>query len=740
MRSALLVIVLGSMTIGLGCAGGSKTVSNTPILKSIQVSAPSGNIVVGQSQQITATGVYSDNTTKDITTAVNWSSSSPSVITIAASGLLTAKASGAVSITATMNSVSGSVSITVLPALVSISVSPGSPSIAPGTTVQLTATAIYSDNSTQNVTASVAWASSNQTIATVSNTSPTKGLAKASASGNTTITASLGSISGTASLTITTATATSIVVTPSNASLPLFTTQQYIAMATFSDGTSQDITGVATWSSSAPAIASITVSGLAIAKGVTNTSIFITAAFGQITGSAGLTVNAANLSSISIQPATGSIAQGTKLQFTATGTFTDGGTRNITSQVNWTSTDNTIASIGTSSGFLSGIAPGIVTITAALGSVTASVPLNVTGAKIVSISVSSTSGTIPIGGHASFTATGLFDDSSSQDITTSAAWTSNNNAVATVGATSGNYGTVTGIGTGTTNINAAFTYGTASAAGSATVSVSSVHLTGIAVTPTSGLIAPASIMQYRVVGLFSDNTTQSLFSGVTWSSSNTSVATVSATGAATGQAVGNVTITAQVASYSATVNLVVEPGPPTSIKVNSQNPTVPAGINLQFTAIGRFVNGDTQDLTSSVTWTSSSSSVATVSNASGSIGLATGVNQGTTTITAAFSGQAGGAPILGTAPLTVTNAKLTAVSVSPATAFISAGSSQQFSATGTFDDGSVQTITGQTAWSSSNVSVASITSHGLASSAAAGSTTITASLDGVTGTAILNVH
>src|SRR5207245_1238918 len=101
--------------------------------------------------------------------------------------------------------------------------------------------------------------------------------------------------------------ATSITVTPANASLPLGLTQQFTATAAFSDGTSQDVTGVATWKSSSTAIASITTSGLGTGKNVGSTTI--SAAFGSASGSTSLTVNAANLNSISIQPANASIAQ-----------------------------------------------------------------------------------------------------------------------------------------------------------------------------------------------------------------------------------------------------------------------------------------------------------------------------------------------------------------------------------------------------------------------------------------------
>src|SRR6266478_2744557 len=85
------------------------------------------------------------------------------------------------------------------PTLSSIAVTPGNPSIPKGTTQQFTATGTYSDGSTQNLTSTVAWSSSNTTVATINST----GLATAVGAGSTTIQASSGSISGSTTLTVT---------------------------------------------------------------------------------------------------------------------------------------------------------------------------------------------------------------------------------------------------------------------------------------------------------------------------------------------------------------------------------------------------------------------------------------------------------------------------------------------------------------------------------------------------------
>jgi hypothetical protein len=420
--------------------------------------------------------------------------------------------------------------------------------------------------------------------------------------------------------------------------------------------------------------------------------------------------------------------------FTAIGKFNDGSTRNITQQVTWTSSNSSVLTIGASTGGGSTVAPGTVTVTATLGSVVGSTSFTVTSAKVVSISITPATATIPIGGHVHFTATGVFDDSSTADLTPSVAWSSNNTAAATVGNTSGTFGTAVGISIGNATISATFTANGASATGSVPLTVDSGTLISLSIQPSGTLIAPGSSIQYNAVGSFSDGTTESLDPFVNWSTSSQTVASVTSGGVATGQSAGTATITAQSGSITGTASLVVESASLTSIQVTSQSSSDPVGINVQFKAIGTFANGDTQDLTSAATWTSSASSIATVSNAPTSTGVATGVAPGSTTISAAFAGQ------VGTATMTVNNATLTYIAVTPTNDSIPLGASVQMTATGSFSNGSSINITAQAAWSSSNPGVVTVNPFGLASSVASGTSTLKAALDGVSGTTILTVQ
>src|SRR3977135_1565477 len=114
MRSLLLAGTLTILGLLAACGGGavSNPVSN-PVLSSIQVSGASTSLNSGTSQQMTATGVYSNNSTQNLTSTATWASSDTNVATVTTGGMVTAKAHGTCTITATVHGVTGSVNLTV---------------------------------------------------------------------------------------------------------------------------------------------------------------------------------------------------------------------------------------------------------------------------------------------------------------------------------------------------------------------------------------------------------------------------------------------------------------------------------------------------------------------------------------------------------------------------------------------------------------------------------------------------
>ena len=719
MTGLATAVGFGSTTIQAtsgAISGNTSLTVTTATLASIAVTPINPSIAKGTTQQFAATGTFSDGSTQNLSSTATWSSSAATVATINTTGLATAVGVGSTTIKATSGAISGSTSLTVTAAtLASIAVTPANPSIAKGSTQQFTATGTFSDGSTQNLSSTATWNSSAATVATINTT----GLATAVGVGSTTIQATSGAISGSTSLTVTAATLASIAVTPINPSIAKGSTQQFTATGTFSDGSTQNLSSTATWSSSALGVATINTTGLATAVGVGSTTIQATS--GAISGSTSLTVTAATLASIAVTPINPSIAKGSTQQFTATGTFSDGSTQNLSSTATWSSSAATVATINTT-GLATAVGVGSTTIQATSGAISGSTSMTVTAATLSSIAVTPVNPSIAKGSTQQFTATGTFSDGSTQNLSSTATWSSSAATIATINTS----GLATAVGVGSTTIKA--TSGAIS--GSTSLTVMTATLASIAVTPVNPSIAKGSTQQFTATGTFSDGSTQNLSSTATWNSSAVGVATINTTGLATAAGAGSTTIQATSGAISGSTSLTVTAATLASIAVTPINPSIAKGSTQQFTATGTFSDGSTQNLSSTVTWGSSTVSVATINTA----GLATAVGFGSTTI------QATSGAISGSTSLTVTAATLASIAVTPVNPSIAKGSTQQFTATGTFSDGSTQNLTSTATWSSSTATVATINTAGLATAVGVGSTTIRATLGALVSSTTLTVN
>ena len=272
-------------------------------------------------------------------------------------------------------------------------------------------------------------------------------------------------------------------------------------------------------------------------------------------------------------------------------------------------------------------------------------------------------------------------------------------------------------------------------------------LDSIAVSPGTQALTVGQTAQLTATGTFGNAnhpSTQNINGAVTWTSSAPSVASVSASGLVTALAAGSSTVTASAAAYNGpassssvitvtstgtgggtpggqVVSLAVIPG--------SQSVSAP-GSTSQFLAIGTTSNGATVNITSQVSWTSSSNSIATIGS---STGLATAVGAGTATLTAIYSNS--GSVVTGTATFSVsagTTQKYTSLAITPGNQSLSAsGQTGQFVALATSGSTGFQsdvTASPSVVWSSSSPSVATVSASGLATGKAVGTTTITAEL------------
>ncbi|MEW6279599.1 MAG: Ig-like domain-containing protein [Candidatus Eremiobacterota bacterium] len=256
-------------------------------------------------------------------------------------------------------------------------------------------------------------------------------------------------------------------------------------------------------------------------------------------------------------------------------------------------------------------------------------------------------------------------------------------------------------------------------------------ITQLAINPPNPQIAPGTNQAFRAIATLLVGGTQDVTTQVVWSSSNPAVATIDTQGIASSVAPGNTTITAQFQGLTATTQLTVLAGVTVvSISVAPQNAVATVGATQQFTALGQLSDGSTQDLTVTVTWSSSAPGVASINGA----GLATALSAGATNITATFQA------LNASTNFTVTPVPLVSIAVTPTPAALPIGGTVQLTATGTFADGSTQDLSGSVVWASSNASVAMVGATGLVTAVGAGPANITATLGAISGQVAVTVQ
>src|ERR1700723_2654646 len=258
-KPAVALNLLFIMGLVAGCHSSSGSYSPpTPQLAAIAVGPPDSSVAMGLSSQFTATGLYSDGSKQDVSSQVTWSSTNAAAAWISNAGLATTAGPGSTLITAKLGKMSGSTSLNVTAAtLVVIDLTPTNASLANGLNGRFVATGVYTDNSVHDITASVTWASSVNSVASISNAPGSNGMTTTTGPGSTLISASLGAVSASTTLTVTSATLVSIEVTPTNPSVANGLTDTLQATGIYTDHSTHDLTSSVTWSSSVADVASV---------------------------------------------------------------------------------------------------------------------------------------------------------------------------------------------------------------------------------------------------------------------------------------------------------------------------------------------------------------------------------------------------------------------------------------------------------------------------------------------------
>ena len=600
------------------------TVGGTPA-----VAAIGGSPTVCRGASVTLT---------DGTSGGTWTSASTSIATVNGSGQVTGVAVGTTTITYTVSNTCGSAFTTVSFTVTTTPSAPGPISglatVCTGSTITLTDT-----------TAGGVWSSSSSSVASVGATGIVNGVTAGTATISYLVSNSCGSVYATKSITVSGA--------PSVAAISGTTTLCASGSTTLTDGTSGGA-----WTSGNTSVATINSSGTVFGVSTGTAQISYT-----VTNSCGTTSSVATVTVITV-PVVAAISGSSTLCNGTSTTLTDG-----TSGGTWSSLTTSVATVNTS-GTVYGVSAGATTISY---SVTNSCGTSVV-TKPVTVSASASAGTIAGASTVCSGATTTLSDG-----TSGGTWTSSNTALATVSAS----GVVTGIGVGSVVISytVSSTCGTAVATNAMTVNL----------TPSAGSITGVASICAGATATMTDAA-----SGGVWSSSATSIATVTAGGGVTGVAAGSVVISYSVTNTCGTAvashPITINPLPAAGIITGPTTVCIGAAITLA-------------DAASGGTWSSSNTSLATVSAA----GIVSGVASGTLGISYTVANSCGSS--VAGAVVTVSAAPTAGTITGPTT--VCTGTTISLS----------DAVSGGT-WSSSSTAKATVNSVGMVTGVSVGTVAI----------------
>ena len=743
---------VGSATLTALVEGVEGTVAVTVVplpaaLTGVTVSPTRVTVSAGQTRELIATVAQPAGAP---VAAVTFGTTAPTVATVSPEGVMTAVAPGTatITVTATATGTAGfaaatataTVVVTVVPAAGSVQVTPDTATLLVGRSRQLTVS--VRDQSGALLTGrAVTWSTSDAAVATVSAT----GLVTAVAIGTVSITATVEGVEGMAALTVSPlpAAVSGVAVTPSPVSLFVGRTRALSATVTQPTGAPA---ATVTYGSTAPTVATVSAAGVITAVGSGTATITVTATVpAAAAGTAGfsaatetatvdVTVTPVPVASVQVTPATTNLIVGGTQQMAST--VRDSVGAPLTGRVvSWSSSNTAVATVN-ATGLVTAVATGTAMLTATVEGATgtALVAVGPLPAAITTMTVSSATQSLLVG---QTRAVAPVVSQPSGAPTAGVTYGTTAPSVATVSAN----GVITAVAPGTATITATATAAgnTNFSAATTTVSVAVTVLAAVAsvqITPATATLTAGNTQQLTATVRDSAGTTLTGRS-VTWSTSSAAVATVNATGLVTAVAVGTVTVTATSGGVSGTASVTVSPLAPavTDLTVTPSPVSLLAGRTQALTPTVTQPVGATAAV---VTYGTTAPSVATVTVN----GIVTGVAPGTATITvtATATGNTGFSAATRSAAVIVTVAPVAvaSVQVAPATASLLAGSTQQLVVTAR--DSTGQALTGRTvSWATLNAAAATVNASGLVTGVSVGSATITATVEGVVGTASLTV-
>ncbi len=466
------------------------------------------------------------------------------------------------------------------------------------------------------------------------------------------------------------------------------------------------------WSTSDNAIVSVSPSGVltAVSEGVAQVS----ASIAGRSASATVTVVQRPVNSIEIGPLAPRLLVGGVIQLVAL-PRDETGSALSNRPVFWSSSEPSVAFVD-ASGFVTGLSAGAATITARSESREAAVGVVVTAVPVASVIISPRVDTIVVGQSTQLNAVAR-DAANVPLVDRTFAWRSGASATATVSAS----GLVVGVTPGTVKIEAQ----SETVIGEATIVVQPRPIGAVIISPSQATLTVGEATSLTVQVTDANG---NLLTGrtITYQSMNTGVAQVSTTGVVSAVGPGTTEIRASSEGRTGVMSITVRPTPVATVRVQPSTATLSIGATQQLIASALDAAGNVLP-ERAVSWTSGAPAILSVSAS----GLVNALAPGTGLIFATIDGR------LASATITVREDAIGSVQVTPSLANVIIGQSVDLAAVVRNAAGAV--VARDVVWSSSNSAIAVVSSSGRVRAIAIGTAQITATVDGVVGTAGISV-
>ncbi|RAV15546.1 Ig-like domain-containing protein [Paenibacillus contaminans] len=687
LTAMLLVMFLIISSFGALQAGAANEISML-VLNKNEVS-----LEAGSTASLTATAVYVNGSTENVTLKTEWSSENPEIASVYA-GVITAKKEGKIVLTATYMGKPVLVNVTVSKSVRSLVKDKQSLNLRKGQPEQITLTAYYDDNTEEDVTKKAVWSIDNGSVATVFD-----GLVKGLESGTATITAKYNS--QTVNIPVSVEIAKRVDLSESAVSLLLNDPHKVTLKATYPDGTVKDVTDIATWESDNPEVADV-IKGEIV--GYSAGQAKITGTYGTKSAKIVVDVDKAIKLELNKQNVLMKMKDNKAEQLKLTATFASDGeeeqeSTDITSRAEWSSSDDSVVSVV--KGKLTANGSGQATVTAKYGEKSVSTLVDVDVPR--RLEADSDSRYLQINQPDSIILTATYADGSTAKVADVAEWSSDNEDVAYV-----IKGEVKTYKAGEANVTAKY--------GGKTVKVKlfvdiPTRITASAKTVNFQI---GSTEQVTLKALYTNASDADITNKAEWTTSNAEIAEVR-NGLITGIGTGTATITAKYGTRTAVVQVSV--GVLKSLTTTSEL-TLPLnkGDKKSIDLTAAYTDGTTSDVASEAVWTSSNEKAVKVNQ-----GALTAIAAGEAEITATYGGK--------TVSVTVKVDLADKLKASVTLLVFDIGETKSVTVTATDAKGKDTNVTKDAEWSSANEAIAQV-SEGVITPISRGKTTVTAKYGG----------